>query len=100
MGKKIVWALTALKQTEAIHQYILEDTQSLKTADKVVKAILDSTEIIENEPELYALDSLKLGNDGSYRAFVKFRYRISYRVMEDIIQILRVRHISRKPLKY
>ncbi len=100
MGKKIIWAKSALKQAEAIHQYILEDSQSLKIADKVINTLFDSTEILEDQPEVYPLDNLKLNNDGSYRAYTKYSYRISYRIMKDTMRILRVRHTSRKPLKY
>ena len=39
-------------------------------------------------------------NDGSWRAFEKYRFRISYRVMEKEIRIVRFRHTSRTPLNY
>ncbi|MGB0948547.1 MAG: type II toxin-antitoxin system RelE/ParE family toxin [Marinirhabdus sp.] len=43
--------------------------------------------------------SHKIGNDGSYRAFEKHSYRVSYRITENEIRILRLRHTSRNPLK-
>jgi plasmid stabilization system protein ParE len=87
-------------QVKAIHEYILEDTLSLEIADSVVNALFDSSEVLKTQSELYALDNLKLNNDGSYHAYSKYSYRISYRVIEDNVQILRVRHTSRHPFMY
>ncbi|MFA7446458.1 MAG: type II toxin-antitoxin system RelE/ParE family toxin [Flavobacteriaceae bacterium] len=100
MGKEVIWSIQALKQTEAIHKYILEESKSLDIADKVVGALFESTQILGVQSELYALDDLKLNNNGSYRAYVKYNYRISYRILKNNIRILRIRHTSRKPLKY
>jgi len=38
-------------------------------------------------------------NDGSFRAFEKYNYRVTYKVKETEIIIARVRHISREPLE-
>lgn len=100
MGKKVIWSKHALVQTEAIHRYILEESQSLEIADKVVKSLFDSTQLLETRWEIYARDKLKQNNDGSYRAYVKYHYRISYRIVQDLVRILRVRHTSREPLEY
>ena len=77
MGKKVIWSKYALRQAESIHDYILE-----------------------TQWEIYTLDQLKQNNDGSYRTYVKYSYRISYRIMNDVVRILRVRHTSREPLEY
>jgi plasmid stabilization system protein ParE len=100
MGKIVIWSRQALKQTEQVHKHILEETLSLKTADKVINALFDSSEVLENQPELYPLDRFKIKNNGTYRAYEKYHYRITYRVLKDKIRILRVRHTSREPLKH
>ena len=49
---------------------------------------------------MYKADKLKTNNDGSYRAFELYRYRIAYRFIEKEIRIFRVRHTSREPKEY
>lgn len=100
MGKKIIWSKLALIQTKAIHSYISKASKSLEIADRVIKLLYESTEILETQSDLYELDKFKTNNDGSYRAYVKFSYRISYRVINETIRILRVRHTSREPLDF
>ncbi len=100
MGKIVIWSRQALRQTEQVHKHILKETLSLKTADKVINTLFDSSEVLENQPELYPLDRFKIENNGTYRAYEKYHYRISYRVLKDKIRILRVRHTSREPLKH
>ncbi len=100
MGKIVIWSKLALKQTEEIHKYVLENSKSLRIADDLIDKIFTSSEVLSNQPELYALDKFKELNNGSYRAYGIFHYRISYRVLKDQIRILRVRHTSREPLKH
>ena len=99
MGKIVIWSKLALNQIEEIHKYVLENSKSVRIADLIDK-ILTSSEVLSNQPELYALDKFKEFNNGSYRAYEIFHYRISYRIFKDEIRILRVRHSSREPLKY
>ncbi len=100
MGKKVIWARPAIDQTEEIHAYIIEDSGSLETADRVVDTIFDSSDILSERPEIYPKDKYKKDNDGSYRAYEVLRYRVAYRVLKDTVRILRVRHTSREPLEY
>ena len=100
MGKKIIWASDALEQLEDIHFYILFESKSIHIADKVIDKIFESTEILKTSPEIYKLDSKKTNNDGSFRAFEEFKYRVVYKITEDQIRILRVRHTSREPIEY
>lgn len=100
MGKKIIWASDALEQLEDIHFYILFESKSILIADKVIDKIFESTEILKTSPEIYKLDSKKNNNDGSFRTYFIYDYMISYQITPDNIQILRVRHTSRKPKKF
>ena len=100
MGKKIIWASDALEQLEDIHFYILFESKSILIADKVIDKIFESTEILKTSPEIYKLDSKKNNNDGSFRTYFIYDYMISYQITPDNIQILRVRHTSRKSKKF
>jgi plasmid stabilization system protein ParE len=100
MGKKIIWSFDALKQLEDIHFYILFESKSIHIADKVVTKIFESTEILKTKPEIYKLDSKKNNNDGSFRTYFVYDYMISYQIIPNCIQILRVRHTARKPKKH
>ncbi|MES2543442.1 MAG: type II toxin-antitoxin system RelE/ParE family toxin [Bacteroidota bacterium] len=53
--------------------------------------------MLKTNPEIYKLDKHKNKNDGSFRTFFVYDYLISYQITPDSIQILRVRHTSRKP---
>ena len=48
-------------------------------------------------PEFYGPDKYKINNDGTYRAFEKHRYRISYKITKMTIVVLRVRHTKLEP---
>ena len=95
----VVWDKLAVEQfKDAYSSFKTEDSSSLalKFKSTILKTI---SELIIN-PEIYEQDRFKKENDGNYRAFEKFNYRIVYRITETQIRILRVRHTSREPLKY
>jgi plasmid stabilization system protein ParE len=99
MGKEVIWSVKSLEQLEDIHFYILFESKSIRIADKVIEVIFDSAIILESTPEIYKLDDLKVNNDGSFRVYFVYNYMITYRISEENIQILRVRHTSRKSKK-
>lgn len=100
MGKIVVWSKLTLIHLEKVHSYILKDCKSIEIADKVITTLFDSSEILKDQSELYPLDKFKLNNDGTYRAYEIYHYRISYRVLKNEIRILRIRHTSRNPKEY
>jgi len=100
MGKKIIWSFDALQQLEDIHFYILFESKSIQIADKVIDTIFESTQILKTKPEIYKLDSKKKNSDGTFRVYFVYDYMISYQITADCIQILRVRHTSRKPKNF
>ncbi|HTG67513.1 MAG TPA: type II toxin-antitoxin system RelE/ParE family toxin [Flavobacterium sp.] len=100
MGKKIIWSSNALEQLEDIHFYILFESKSIHIADKVIDKIFESTQILKSKPEIYKLDPKKDNNDGSFRVYFVYDYMISYRITPENIQILRIRHTSRKPKNF
>jgi len=97
--RQILWSANALEQLTEINSY-LEENASVLVAEKVRKKILTSTKILGERPERYAPDGLKQNNDGSYRYYKVYNYRISYRILEDTIRIIRVRHTKQEPKDY
>lgn len=51
-------------------------------------------------PQKYNPDKYKTKNDGSFRAFEMYHYRISYRYKGSEIRIVRIRHTKMNPLTY
>jgi len=100
MEKEIIWTQTTLNQLENIYFYLLEETKSFEIANKVVDGITDAVEILKTKFEIYEVDELRIPINQNYRAFEKFSYRISYKITNDSIYIIRVRHASRKQKYY
>ena len=95
----IKWNKTALKNLISALEF-LEDNQfhnySVQFENEVIQKIKD----LPNSFQQYALDQFRHQNDGSFRVFFVDSYRISFRVKPNEIQILRIRHTSRKPHLY
>ena len=94
----VIWDTEAAEQLKEIYDYIKPD--SLQAAQKVKSEIIATTKIIPSNPEMFALDLLRENNYGSYRAFFIYSYRIAYKITDDAILILRIRHTSREPEEY
>ena len=94
----IVWTKRSQQHMREAFEYISND--SPKNASRVLDDIIEAANKAIPNPEIYAADKNKINNDGSYRAFVKHHYRVSYRITKNIIRILRVRHTSREPELY
>lgn len=81
MELTIRWKRQAVKQfTDAI-KYIEAD--SPKNAEKFEKEILRKIDELLLQPERYHPDKFKIKNDGSYKAFEVFSYRVSYRFVSN-----------------
>jgi addiction module RelE/StbE family toxin len=94
----VIWSEMAKNQLKEIFKYIKKDSE--QAAKEVKSKILASTKLLETGKEIYKSDELKTNNNGTYRAYVIFSYRIVYKINENSIHILRVRHTSREPLEY
>ncbi len=94
----MVWDSEALIQLQEHYEYISQDSQ--KSAKKIKESLIKETKKLAYFPERYSLDRYKIENDGTYRAFEKFRLRVTYRITHQEVRVLRVRHTSRNPLKY
>ncbi len=94
----VVWSKRAKAELIKAFEYIsLESPQNVR---KVVETIVDLTLALPENPLKHPLDKYKKNNDGTWRAFEKYRFQVSYRVMEKEIRIVRFRHTSRTPLNH
>jgi plasmid stabilization system protein ParE len=79
-------------------QYIRKD--SVQHAEQVKAGLLASFKELLRHPQKCPLDKYRLNNDGSYRAYELFKYRISYHVTAEQVTILRIRHTKMNPQQY
>jgi plasmid stabilization system protein ParE len=94
----VFWSSIAIEQFEEILEFIYEESP---VGAKIVKeSILERINQLAGFPLMYEPDVLCDDNDGSYRAFAVFSYRITYLISDGEIIILRVRHTSREPEGY
>lgn len=94
----VIWDKAAKAQLKKEYNRIKKE--SLQGAETVKNGILESIDEIPKEPYKYPQDKFKKDNPGNYRAFEKYNFRIAYKVTEENIQVLRVRHVKREPLDY
>lgn len=94
----VIWSKTAKVQLQKAFNFISQD--SLQNAEKIRDEIIDMTISLPKHPEIYPTDKYKKNNNGNYRAFEIYHYRISYQILNDKIYIVRMRHTSMSPLIY
>ncbi|QQR98345.1 MAG: type II toxin-antitoxin system RelE/ParE family toxin [Sphingobacteriales bacterium] len=95
---EVLWNATARKEVKKIYKYI--EKESAQNAKKVINEIIEATEKLDINPERFGLDKYKNDNNGSYRYFELYRYRIVFRIYKSKIRILRVRSTDQEPLEY
>jgi plasmid stabilization system protein ParE len=93
-----VWTPQAIAELRKAYDYISKD--SLQNARKVVDELTRIADQLSARPEMFPADKFKKNNDGKWRAFEKYHYRISYLITSKEIRIVRMRHTSRTPLQY
>lgn len=94
----IRWSKIAELQLRKIYNFIKEDSPA--NAAKVVTGLIELSESLAVYPGRFPADKYKINNDGTYRAVELYHYRLSYRVMEKEIVILRLRHTAMSPRIY
>ncbi len=88
----IKWNKTATRQfLDAIS--FIEETGYIEYAINLEKEILQRIRELSQSPNIYPTDRFRKNNNGNYRAFVVDNYRISYRVGENEIGIVRIRRV-------
>ena len=98
MKRRVIWSKTALNQFAKAIEFIRED--SPQNADSVKERILAAVATLENTTVEHRKDPYRLSNDGSFYYFELLKYRISYRLTENTVLIVRLRHTSIKPKNY
>jgi plasmid stabilization system protein ParE len=93
-----VWSKRAAAELQKAYKYIYQF--SPQNAAKVRDEIIDMTLDLVKNPEMFPPDKWKKENNGKWRAFEKYHYRISYFISSTEIRIVRMRHTSRTPLNY
>jgi len=59
--------------------------------------MLEAIDDLKTNPERHPIDKYKKSNDGTIRAFEKYKYRVAYQVKDDLIRIARFRNTKMKP---
>ncbi|WP_269222423.1 type II toxin-antitoxin system RelE/ParE family toxin [Flavobacterium sp. IMCC34518] len=95
----LVWDKLAFDQLKEMYDS-LKMGGNLSYANRIKNSVLKTTKELLDNPYIFEQDRFKYDNDGSFRAFVKFKYREAYKITETQIRILRVRHTSREPIEY
>lgn len=95
MRKKVEWTLIAKKSLEFYCNRIAED--SLSNAKKVRKEIILTSKKLSKNSEIFQIDEYYSDNPGNIRRFIKWNYRIVYRVTEDKVTILNIYHSKVDP---
>ncbi|HEY4324753.1 MAG TPA: type II toxin-antitoxin system RelE/ParE family toxin [Mucilaginibacter sp.] len=96
---EIKWSKTALHQLDKALDFIINEGYASYAAE-LEESILQRVENLIGNHTIYPIDKYKKNNDGSYHAFEVEEYRVSYRVKNSQIKIIRIRHTSRRTLKY
>ncbi len=88
----------AKRSLREAYVYIRKD--SLQNAEKVRIKILASIKNLAANPEQHPPDKYRLDNEGSFRAYELYKYRISYHISPSEIRVIRIRHTKMNPLEY
>lgn len=94
----VLWDIEAHSFFKKAITYIKKDSEL--NAQKVKKAILQSTSDLKLTPEKHAPDQYRVNNNGNYRAYEIYGYRIAYFISNDCIRIVRIRHTRMEPKSY
>jgi plasmid stabilization system protein ParE len=94
----VVWTETAQQQLQEIYRFIAEE--SIIQADNVFDRIVSATAHLQKQPHKFPPDKYKTNNNGDFRAFEIFHYRISYKISLEFIYIVRVRSTYQNPETY
>ena len=95
----VKWSKPALDQLDKALDFIIGEG-FISYAAKLEESIISRIENLIDNYNIYPIDKYKKDNDGSYHAFEVEEYRISYRVKNSQVKIIRIRHTGRKPRKY
>ena len=90
--------MRSILQFKKLYDYI--KVESPQGAEKVREAIILTAEKLKSAPLLFEADRFKTNNDGSYRAFTEYNFRVTYKVKPAEVFILKIIHTSQQPKLY
>ncbi len=96
--RRLIWDRQALVRFRKSLDWISDN--SIQQAELVETAILEKLNIAIKNPEYFPPDKFKKVNDGSLRAFETHSYRVSYRIRDFEIRIVRFRHVKQNPIEF
>ncbi len=96
--RKIIWDKQAVDSFREAIAFIKKD--SVQNAAKVKEDVLKRIVQLSAMPEIHPPDKFKIDNNGNYRAFELYRFRMGYLVKEEEIIIIRFRNTNQEPLEY
>jgi plasmid stabilization system protein ParE len=94
----VVWNIRASIYFRKAYEYIMDE--SYTNAEKVRNGIVKVIDNLPANPGKYLLDKFKKNNQGNYRAFEKYSYRIAYKHTDNEVRIIRMRHVKQEPKEY
>ncbi|MFH1321241.1 MAG: type II toxin-antitoxin system RelE/ParE family toxin [Bacteroidota bacterium] len=92
---QVIISNKARESLKTIVDYIKEDSPS--AAEKVKKTLIKEAKSLSKFPERYSKEEQLIDKPGNYRSFVKWHYKLVYKVEQKEVQILNIVHTSRKP---
>ena len=75
---EVIQAKSAQNELKNVYEFISLDSRI--NAQKVVEALVKITLDLPNHPTKFPHDKYKKNNQGDWRAFEKFSFRVSYRI--------------------
>jgi plasmid stabilization system protein ParE len=96
--KRVVWDESAQSALKEAYDRIKQN--SLQQAEKVKLEIIAATKKLSDHPDMYPPDKYRTDKDIRFRAFEKYSYRISYFITDDVVRVLRFRHVKQQPEHY
>lgn len=96
--KTLFWTVEATNELNDHLEFISEFSE--RNAKKVKSAVIEKINTILIYPERYPLDKYRIENKGNFRAFEIYHLRISYKITEKSIYIVRVRSTFQSPMDY
>lgn len=82
------------------HQLDFIAKRSSQAPAIIKNGILAKLKTVKTNPLICEVDKYKLNNNGAYRALIAYSYRISIKISDDKLHIVRIRHTSQNPKEY
>ncbi len=98
MGVNINWSDQAKTDLAQIFDYYKREA-SLSVARKLIRAVVDSTKYLKDNPRMGVVEPLFEKRNKEYRYLVKGNYKIIYFIEEDTIVIAMVFDARQNPIK-